>query len=77
MGIANLECRRTIFYYKFSNADRIYEYYCLLGLYGSLLELGFEEIYERREAYKYKVNYTKFEIQNRQIPFTLKKIECM
>lgn len=58
---------------QFSNADRIYEYYCLLGLYGSLLELGFEEIYERREAYKYKVNYTKFENTEQANTFYFKK----
>lgn len=58
---------------QFSNADRIYEYYCLLGLYESLLELGFEEIYEKREAYKYRVNYAKFENTEQPNTFYFKK----
>lgn len=45
---------------QFSNADRIYEYYCLLGIHEILNELGYEEILEKRELYNYKVRYSKF-----------------
>ena len=45
---------------QFSNADKIYEYYCLLGIVDILLELGFNEELEKRDTYKYNVKYTKF-----------------
>lgn len=57
---------------QFSNADRIYEYYCLLGLYDALLELGYKEVREKREAYKYKVNYMKFENTEQENTFYFK-----
>jgi len=58
---------------QFSNADRIYEYYCLLGLYDVLLDLGYEEILEKREPYKYKVNYVKFKNTEQENTFYFKK----
>ena len=58
---------------QFSNADKIYEYYCLLGLYNTLLELGYEELHEKREKYKYKVNYIKFENTDQENTFYFKK----
>lgn len=58
---------------QFSNADRIYEYYCLLGVYDILLDLGYEEILEKRNTYKYKVNYAKFENTEQENTFYFKK----
>lgn len=39
----------------FSTADTIYEYYCLLSIYDILISLGFSEVIEKREPYKYNV----------------------
>lgn len=58
---------------QFSNADKIYEYYCLLGLYDTLLELGYEEITEKRELYNYKVNYINFKNTKQENTFYFKK----
>ena len=44
---------------QFSNADRIYEYYCLLGIYEVLIELGFLEDVDKRNIYKYDIDYSK------------------
>ncbi|MDA8226488.1 MAG: DUF2357 domain-containing protein [Desulfitobacterium hafniense] len=39
----------------FSTADTIYEYYCLLCIYDILVSLGFKEVVEKREPYKYDI----------------------
>ncbi|BCJ92820.1 hypothetical protein acsn021_03890 [Anaerocolumna cellulosilytica] len=46
---------------QFSNADKIYEYYCLLNMYDIFISLGFIEQREKRCAYKYSVNHPKFQ----------------
>lgn len=45
---------------QFSNADKIYEYYCLLGIYDILVEMGYKESLTDRARYEYDNNYSKF-----------------
>ncbi len=61
---------------RFSNADRIYEYYCLLGIYDTLIELGYKEIREKRELYHYNVNSLKFSNTKNDNTFYFIKDKC-
>lgn len=53
---------------KFYNSDRIYEYYCLLGIYDTIVGLGFSEIKDSRNKYEYRIDYKK--ISNTEIDNT-------
>lgn len=52
-GVGNVDIPERKILLQFSNADKIYEYYCLLNLYDILVSLGFEEEITKRCAYKY------------------------
>lgn len=59
-GISDVTYPNKNILMQFSNADKIYEYYCLLNMYDIFISLGFIEIKEKRCAYKYNVNHPKF-----------------
>ncbi len=50
----NLSEERKIL--SFVTADQIYEYYCLLSIFESLNELGYEEDINKRHSYGYKLD---------------------
>ena len=54
---------------QFSNADKIYEYYCLLGIVDILLELGFNEELEKEILINIMSNIRNFVILKRRIHF--------